>query len=1024
MTISTFSVRNPVLVNILMVTLLILGFFSLKSLPREQFAEVPFFWVNITVPYPGTGSQDIEQLITIPIENEMNGLKNVDELQSTSSDGLSVVSVRFESNISKSKFDTLFQEVRTRFSRAELPDGVLKEQISAFSSNDFTPVIEIVLSGDVEYDSLVTTAEAMAKEIKRVKDVSGVDLVGVRDRQINVDINQNRLGNLGLSIDAVVQALRFKNLNVPAGNVKTNSMDYLVRTTGEVSDVRDFSNVILRRGTGTNGILYVRDVASVEETYKDDGSAVRYDGKPAVSMRVTKVPKGNSIAIVSDVWRITNNWRSRLSNEIRISALNDSTVQIRSSLNILLTNAVMGLILLVVILFFFIGLRNALMTALGIPLTFAMTFIALDIMGETFNSNTLFAMVLVLGLIVDHAIVIIENSYRLQQEGLSRHNAAIKGADQVVWPVIAATGTTVAAFLPLMILPGTIGRFLRVIPLTVSIALIASTFEALFFLPSHYADWPGKTHDEEKGRLFKRLKGFYGRVIRRLYTVKKRTVAISLGIMVLVLGLTGFLKQDLFSAEDFTLFYIDITMPVGTTFERTNRTVMDFEDRLLPLIGNGDVVAVSSSVGFLSSGAGNTSQGNVAQILVDLSEKSQGRTHSITNIMADVKNLTKDIPGPDKVFFRKAVNGPPQDPPVSYRLYGDNLEGLKNVSQAIRTRLSRYPQLLNIDDDFSGGKPELKIVVNEERASAYGLNVFSIGQYVRAAVSGVKATTFVKNNDSVDVVVRYQRSGRFSADEIIQLNIPAPGGRVIPFSAVADIVTGSSPTAIKRVDGRRVVTISADAYDNATVPAINADIESYVKETFSLRYPDQELVTGGEYAAFGTLLMQILQIFLIGVFLIYLILGMQFKSYSQPFLILVSVPMAFAGVVLYLFVSGTAFSTTVLYAGVALAGVAVNDAIVLISFINELRAQGLKTQEAVMTAAATRLRPIILTSLTTMAGLLPTALGLGGVSVVWQPMANTIIFGLLFSTLTALILVPMLYGVFYDRKPKTVNDES
>jgi multidrug efflux pump subunit AcrB len=1012
MTLGTFSVKNGVLINILMVTLLVLGFFSLRRLPQEQFAEVPFYWVFITVPYPGVGAEDIEQLISIPVENEMQGLDNVDEIQSVSSEGIGVISIRFESNIKQDRFDKLFQDVRTRFSRVRLPDDVLQESISSFSSNDFAPVIEVVLSGDVEYETLVNTAQSMSDVIKRINEVSTVELVGARDKQVTVTVDQNRLENLGLSLTDIVLALQSRNLNVPGGTVSTETSDYLIRTVGELEKVSDFGNVIVR------GDVRIRDVATVLEEFENEGSEVRFNGESAVTMRITKIPKGDSVKIAEEVKIVVSQWENKLTDEISLTLLNDSTVQIRSSLDVLLSNALFGLILLVLILFFFVGIRNALMTAIGIPITFAITFMVLDALGETFNSNTLFGLVLVLGLIVDHAIVIIENSFRLQQDGLSIENAAIKGTDQVVLPILAATLTTVAAFLPLMILPGTIGKFLRVIPLTVSIALIASTFEALIFIPSHYAEWPGGKKIRKEGRFFDPLKKKYKKLLEKLYNHKKKTDFLSLIIMFGLLGLAATLNQDLFSAEDYTYFYIDIEMPAGTTTKRTDQVVKEYEKILFPFIGNGEIVSISSSVGFQSSQDGNTNQGNVAQILVDLSEQNEGRTRAISTIMGELRELTRIIPGPENIYFRKAVNGPPQSDPVSFRLFGDDLEGLKIVSARIREELGRYPILLNIEDDLSGGSPELRIIVNEERAAAYGLSIFSIGQYIRAAVDGIKATSFVQENESIDVLVRYENAGKFRADQLEQLLIPTNRGTKVPFSAVARIEEANSLNQIKRIDGKRVVSISSGAYSNETVPEINESIENIVKEEYSLQYPDLVLEVGGEFAEFASLLFQILQIFLIGVFLIYLILGTQFKSYTQPFLILFSVPMAFAGIILYLFISGTPFSTTVLYAGVALAGIAVNDAIVLISFINELRGEGKSISQAVKMAAATRLRPIILTSLTTIAGLLPTALGLGGISVVWQPMASTIIFGLLFSTLTALILIPLFYGLLYEKKVK------
>lgn len=1015
MTLGTFSVRNGVLINILMVTLLILGLFSLRKLPKEQFAEVPFYWVNIAVPYPGVSAEDVEQLLTVPIENEMQGLDDVDEIQSESNQGLSVVSVRFESDISEERFDKLFQDVRTRFSRVSIPEGALQENISSFSSNDFAPVIEVVVSGERDYDGLVKTAEAMADQLLRINEVSSVELIGARDRQVDIIVDQNKLDSLGISLESVVLAIQGRNLNIPAGTVSSQASDYLVRTLGNINGVADFGDIIVKVDPQDSGIVHIQDIATIERSYDADGSQARLNGESAVYLRVAKIPRGNSVNIAESVKEITAQWEKSLTEDIKITLQNDSTVQIRSSLNVLVNNALFGLLLLVIILFLFVGLRNAIMTALGIPITFAITFIILDFMGETFNSNTLFGLVLVLGLIVDHAIVLIENSFRLQQQGLSRHEAAVKGTDQVVLPVIAATATTVAAFLPLMILPGTIGKFLRVIPLTVSIALAASTFEALVFIPSHYAEWPGGKKIRKEGRYFDPFKKAYTRFLDFLYRKKGLAVTLALLIMVGALGLTAALKLDLFSAEDFSYFTIDIEMPAGTTSERTDSVVRQYESRLIPLIGNGEVVGISSYIGFLSSQNGNVNQGNVAQILVDLTEQSEGRERPISAIMADLQEDTRSIPGPDNVFFRKAVNGPPQSPPVSYRLFGDDLEGLKEVSQAISDKLRTYPVLVNIEDDFSGGAPELRVSVNQERAAAYGLSVFSIGQYIRAAVDGINATSYVENNEAIDVIVRYDQAGQFRADQLVQLMIPSPRGTQVPFSAVAIIDEDVSISSIQRTDGKRVVSISAGALSNETLPDINKEIEELVSD-YSIRYPDQNLEVGGEFADFATLLFDILRIFLIGIFLIYLILGTQFKSYTQPFLILFSVPMAFAGIILYLFISGTPFSTTVLYAGVALAGIAVNDAIVLISFINELRASGKSVADAVKEAAHTRLRPILLTSITTIAGLLPTALGLGGVSVVWQPMASTIIFGLFFSTLTALILIPLLYGLLYGRK--------
>ena len=1018
MSVGSFSVKNPVLVNILMVSIFVLGFLSLSRLPQEQFSEVPFFWVNIVVPYPGVSAADIEKSVTVRIENEMKGLDKLKEISSVTREGVATVRVEFDDGISNEEFDRLFQETRTRFSNVDLPDGTLSPLIDDFSAADFLPVIEVVLSGDVDFAVLNQAALDLQDRLQGVSQVSSVTLVGSREREIRVDAYQDRLEALGISLDELVRSLSSINVSVPGGSLATGNREFLVRTDSELESLEEFDDVIVRRGRpGEGGVVRLGDLARIEETYDPAGVRARYDGRQAIFLRVAKVSRGDSIRVTRDVKQIISDYTRFMPVGVEADLFRDSTVQIRSSIDVLLSNALFGFLLLVLILFLFIGLRNALMTALGIPITFALTFVILELTGETFNTNTLFGLVLVLGLIVDHAIVIIENSYRLQEGGLERRQAAIEGTNQVVWPVIAATGTTVAAFLPLMILPGTIGKFLRVIPYTVSIALIASTFEAMVFLPSHFADWRG---GKRKGpglrdSVFSKLRDGFGSLLDRLYRRKGLVVVAAVVITVLSFTLVSTVRQDLFSAEDFTLFYIDVEMPVGTTISDTSDFIAAYEDRILPLIGNGEVVGLSSSVGFRSEENTNTAKSNVGQLIVDISERSSGRSRPIAAVMREVEEMTGDIAGAERVTFRKATNGPPVSPPVSFRLFGDDYEVLQRIASGIRDRLGEYPELYNIVDNVDSGTPEIRIRVDENRAASLGLTLRGIGSYVRTAIEGSTATTFFRNNEEVDVVVRLAADGRNPVKLIEEMKIPTADGRLVPFSSVAVMEERTPLASIKRVDGKREVTIEASAYSEENVRSINDEISAWFDGEYAQRYPGIELNVGGEFADLDNLLIQILQIFLLGLFLIYLILGTQFNSYTQPLLILATLPFAFAGVILYLVVSRTPFSTTVLYAAVALAGIAVNDVIVLITFINEKRAEGMAAGPAVREAAVTRMRPILLTSITTIAGLTPTALGIGGRSVVWGPMASTIIFGLIFSTLTALVVIPCLYGILYDR---------
>ncbi len=1017
MTVGNISVKNPVLVNILMITLIVFGFFSFREMPREEFSEVPFFWAVITVPYPGAGAEDVEKQVTIPIEEEMQGLDEIDEIQSVSSAGLSSIQVRFKSSITKSTFDKLYQEVITRFSRADLPEGAEKETIDSFSSNDFNPVIDISVYGDIDYRVLIEVSEKIREKIKTVKDVSDVTMIGGRKRIISITADLEKLKNHSMSITDIVNTLRSSNLNIPAGSIDNGNTEYLVRTGGEAVTPEALGGLVIKKPSDGKGLLYLRDTADIKDIYENKKSFSRYNGIKSVTLRVTKIPGGNSVAIVNSVKEILSENRKNISPVIKFKLLNDSTIKIKSSLDVLAGNALLGFILLVITLYFFIGLRNSLITAFGIPVTFAITFIILNITGKTFNSNTLFALVLVLGMVVDHSIVIIENCYRLRQEGKTHIQAAVGGTDQVVLPVTAATLTTIAAFVPLMILPGTIGKFLRIIPLTATIALAASTLEALFFLPSHYADWPGKNTETRKKDNF-RIMEKYSSFIAAVYERRKTAAALFCAVIIIVFSLAGSLKQDLFSAEDYPVFYIDIEMAPGTSAGRTNSLVEEFEKRLIPLAGNGEIVSVSSFIGFLSTERESSEKGNTAQLMVELNRKKAGQGRPVSVIMGEVETITRDIPGAENIYFRKAVNGPPKDPPLNITVTGSSLEGLEKSVLFIRNRLRDYPELVNIEDTLSGGSPELKITVSNERAAGYGLDILYTGNYIRSFIDGIKADTVLIDNKPVDIIVKY--SNRLTgADSIDQMSVPSPfSGKSIPFSAFARITTENSINTIRRIDSKRAASVSSGAYAKEKVPGITEEVIKQAKEEFRVLYPDLEIKSGGEFEEFKDLLKKIARIFLLAVFLVYLILGTQFKSYTQPLLILLSVPAGFAGIILYLLLSGTPFSTTVMYGGVALAGIAVNDSIVLVSFINILRGKGESVRDAVIKASETRIRPILLTSATTIAGLLPTAAGLGGKSVIWQPMANTIIFGLVFSTASALVLLPALYSIFYSRNEK------
>ncbi|MFW6254419.1 MAG: efflux RND transporter permease subunit, partial [Chitinivibrionales bacterium] len=455
-----FSVHNPVLINIVMVAILALGTFSLMRLPREQFSEIPFYWVNITVPYPGVSAEDIEQNITSEIEEQLRGLPDLDQITSTTREGMAMVQVEFEEGISDTRFQQLYQRTQTEFNKVELPEDALEPVISDFSSADFVPVVEVILAGNVGYRVLDRQSELLRDRILEVEGVSDVERIGGREQELQIAVDRQKAEALQISLEEIVSAVRLANATIPAGNLTTTTREYVVRTVGELTEASQFERILVRKLPSGEAIS-VGELATVRDTFERASVDQRYNGMPAITLRVSKRTAADALEIVAQIREIVQDYRVLLPAGVGLYLFNDSTVQIKDSLRMLITNAITGFVLVVLTLFAFLGFRNAFVTALGIPLTFALTFMFMDFYGESLNGNSLFALVLVLGLIVDHAIIIVENSYRYRQQGIEAEPAAITGTNQVVKPVIAATLTTVAAFLPLMLVPGTIGKFLR-----------------------------------------------------------------------------------------------------------------------------------------------------------------------------------------------------------------------------------------------------------------------------------------------------------------------------------------------------------------------------------------------------------------------------------------------------------------------------------------------------------------------------------------------------------------------------------
>lgn len=1045
MNIGKFSLKNSVLMNILMGTIILMGLLAFFKLPKEESSDISFSWFFVRTIYPGVSAEDIEKSITVKIEDELQDIERVKRITSKTSEGSSFIQVEFEDGLPKGLLRKLMQDVRNDVDKVKLPDGAEIVYMDEFTMSDFMPIVSVTASSNASTEWVNEVVKDLQKDILRVQNVSKADIIGGQEREVWAQLDRDKLIALGLSPNEVISAIEYRHLNVPAGVVEGKS-NFTARTAGELSEIVHLDSVIVRT-VKDEGVVRLSDVASINGGMAKAETEMRQNGNPGVSLNISKTKSGNAIEIVDEIREIVNEYQERYDGDIDFVISGDTTVRIKDILGSLGSNSIVGIILLFITLFLFLGVRNSLIVSLGIPVTFGLTFIFLDTMGYSLSSASTFALVLVLGMIVDHAIVIIENIYRHRQEGKDIEDAVEAGTNEVVIPVIAATATTIAAFLPLILLPGVMGAFMRIIPLVVTLALIASTFEALFFIPVHFAEWGSRVRGDSK--FFVWLKRVFKNVVTPLYEHRWKTVIVSLIIIIGSFALGGkAITVALFDSDVLPQFTINISLPMGSSREDVNNVIQRYEKVLLDSLGNGEIKTVNSYIGFMETETEWLTEDNVGQVKVFLEDGGKTlKREKVQEICDRYKDLCSGIPGADEISYQIVKAGPPVDKPISLRILGQDIDDMVALTDSLKLLIERIPPEVvqdqidsasafdkliwkyfpdkkpnpekapipyNIEDNFNRNTPEFVISVDERRAADLGLSVAEIGMFFRTAVEGQIAATFFDDGEDIDILVKFAEGEIRNSNDFEELLIPTADGRQVPFSTVCKVKEQDGIVKIEHYKGERAIKVVADMNDEdkALAKAINEKIGEYYKENLQGLFPGIALSMEGEFEEFNRVIQDIVGLMFVAIFLLYIILGTQFKSYVQPFIMFATIPFAVVGVILFMVVSGTYFTMAVMYSAVALIGISVNDSIVLISFINHnRRVNGMNTEEAVINAAVTRLRPIILTSVTTMGGLIPLAVGIGGYSPVWGPMASTIIFGLFFSTAGTLLIIPCAYGI-------------
>jgi multidrug efflux pump subunit AcrB len=994
------------------IVVVVMGIIFAMSLNREVFPSISYGYIIIITPYPGSSPEEIEKTVTTPIEEEIADVDGIKHLESVTREGVSTIIIQAESDVDGLKLDQFLNDLKNEVDKVQdLPDDVEDTEFLKISAE--FPVITIALGGDVAEDILRDTADRLKDKIELIDGVGSVDLSGYRNKEIVVRVDPRRLEAVNLTLTEVVESIKNRNLNIPAGNIDVGRKELLIRTIGETAGVTDIEEVIIR--SLPTGTIRVKDIAAVSEVFEEEEVIGRINGSRSINISITKQEDGDVIDIVDEILFLVDEERVLLPAGAEINLVQDFAKYVKRRQNTLLINGAIGLFLVLLVLYTFLESRVAFWAAMGIPFSFLLAIAIMYYAGITLNLLSMFGLILVLGIVVDDAIVVSENVFRYRERGLSPLEAAVTGAEEVILPVTAAIATNIAAFLPLLIVSGITGKFLRVIPQVVIITLLASLVEAFLILPSHLAEFVkvrvGKAKKEARA-WFSHVRDFYGGLLgsflNRRYVIFFGLLGVAVATIIFGLLTMEFVWMGKVRAE---IFQINVYNPVNSNLTETDRVLREVEELVLDLPAD-EVAAVVTTVGRIELEHGPQFGSYLGQVWVELTEKGYaGR--GADAIIDELREGTSRIAGPTSITYEVMTGGPPTGAPVSVDIRGDNFVILETLAEEMMGELGTIRGVKDIDTNFRKGKDELQIIVDEHKARSLGLNVAMVAAELRNAVTGGDAGNIRRGDEKIDIVVKYDEPFQHP-EYILNFSVPSISGERIPIKSVADITYSEGIFKIYHSEQERTITVSADIVGGEnTSREVNMELIRKFGNA-SRTHPGYVYDYSGEFEDTQESLESMIKAFWLAVAIIYVILAALFKSFIQPVIILFTLPFSFIGVVLGLFIMGEELSILAVIGIVALTGIVVNDSLVLVDFINRARATGMKAYDAVLESGKTRLRPILLTSLTTIGGLGPMAFGLGGSEPYLAPMAISIVWGLMFATVLTLLIIPTLYLIIDD----------
>ena len=1018
-----FSIGNPLIVNLLLALVVVMGVLSWRAMPQEMFPVVELDMARVTTVFEGASPEEVEEQVTIPLEEDFDGMPDLDVMTSVSNEGLSTITLKLKP---KADVDEFMRDLRSKLDLiTDLPDEADEPELTRLETR--FPVISVSLYGDASRAFLYDTADDVKRRLQQLPGVASVGIAGDRDWELWVIADPQLLAARGVSLDTLVRALRDNLRDLPGGSIEAREGDILLRGKGVAPDPDSLRRVVLKR-SDAGGLLRLGAVARVELRLEEADTLGRFNGAPSVNLTVTKTADASTIDVSRRVRALVAGLDRELPDSVRLGLFSDLSVYVQNRLDTVKSSGLVGLVLVLLSLYLFLNFRIALITAMGIPVSFLVAVMAIHYLGYTINMVSLFAFLIALGLIVDDAIIVNENIYRHMEQGLPAAQAAVVGSREVFWPVMASTATTVAAFLPMFAIGGTMGAFIEVIPVVVTASLLGSLMEAFGVLPSHAAEMLQVRESHRRQRID--WAGMLHRYVDLLrFSIRQRGFVALLAIALLLLSASYAatrLPYQMFGRPDIGQFFVNIEAPNTYSLRDSEALAVRIERVVRERIGEDELDTLLTNVGVTFIDFNRVRRGsNYIQLIIDLKKRApEGfiehfvtplvtlkfnhgtRTRPTEAVINAVREGLAGVSGIQRLSILRPQGGP-AGADIEVGVVGDDVGELLRQARRIRDYLRTLPGVHDVRQDLDVGKLEYRYSLNE-RGRELGLSQRQLADAVRTGYLGLEAVHVTRGDQRVPVRVIYPEPVRHDAD-LAKLPVTLDDGRVVYLGDVADIEAGRGLNSISRCDNRRLAVVTAEVDDKKTTAlAVTRQVEAQFA-SLGEELPGYSLLFLGEKKEASDSMRDLGYALVAALAVIFFILASLFKSLLDPLVVMFAIPFGFIGVVFGHLLFGYHLQFLSLIGFLALTGIVVNDSLILVDFAKRLREEGWERVDAMVEAGRVRVRPILLTTITTFLGVSPLIFFSTGQTAFLAPMAVSLGFGLVFATALILVVVPCFY---------------